>query len=210
MVLTDSAESDPPRGFTTFDEALDDATADLAEPDSKRMRALVRECIAAACEARDILPLMELMELDLPQLMPGDQPAKTRPQTYLYHYGFDGEPLDWRTWAALSESPEWHQHHLRYRFHRAGRQYTVSTIWLGIDVMSCLPPAVPLFWETMIFTGKRRLTVEPHQWRYGSWAAACHGHRQIVAAIRAEQARRRAPRPPMRPRGYRARPALVT
>lgn len=53
----------------------------------------------------------------------------------------------------------------------------LSTVFLGLDHGIC--PSAPVVFETMIFNGKH----DQEQWRYTTYAAAKHGHREAVALV---------------------------
>lgn len=156
----------------------------------------------------DVLPPEVIAALNVPPLLPGE-PLPTGTPLYAevgpdvslrvggsLFRGPNGEPLDGDShhqmlaMIAVRNAPGGE---LRSSFfYRSGVPIDVRTDYLGVDMGTGRGPLpLPLTWETMIFIGG-----EPGDcWRYTTRAAAHHGHRTIVAAVREQQrARRRADR----------------
>lgn len=139
--------------------------------------------------------LDDLEYLELPVLLPGEPaPQVTDHFTEMYRpdgtpYGVYSDDMDaftavWeevmrvKATSGIVSSP----------FYRHGVRISVSTAYLGLA--HNLWGKVPLFWETMVFTGSRGGSDGFCQ-RYASKAAAYHGHAQIVYSIAQAQRERR-------------------
>lgn len=149
----------------------------------------------------DVLPPDVIAALNVPPILPGEPlPAGTPmyaevgPDVSLrvggsIFRGPNGEPLDGDSHhqmlalIAVRNAPGGELRSSTY--YRCGIPIDVRTDYLGIDMNTGGP--LPLPWETMLFIGG-----EPGDcWRYTTRAAAHHGHRTIVAAIREQQRARR-------------------
>jgi hypothetical protein len=94
------------------------------------------------------------------------------------YFDRDGKPLTLWQWAALMESGK--DRHVADDMVGLVR---VSTVWLGLNHNWGLGP--PHIFETMVFGG----TMDEHQWRYPSEAAALAGHDQVVTMVREAEER---------------------
>lgn len=155
---------------------------------------------------KDPIPLPELEDIDPPLLLPGESgPPPGRPGGW---YWPDGTPIDLPRPQLYDAAEQMLRDHRAKRvasstLYRAGVRLWISTVFLGLDHSWGL--GQPVLWETMIFHGgnQRNPGHGCECWRYSSIAAARAGHRQIVATLRAEQARRRAAsRAPLRHLAY--------
>jgi len=92
------------------------------------------------------------------------------------YYNRDGRPIRLMTWAKLLEN-------LKYRVVAQDhyKDYTVSTIWLGLDHNFTGGP--PHIFETVVFYAPNldRETVEIR--RYSTEAEALEGHRQLLELV---------------------------
>jgi hypothetical protein len=142
--------------------------------------------------------LTEVDGLRPPPWLPTDHPYVDTQPTLGRTYGRDGTPIggSWPEQAAvLYEQAA--QCRLRHAsLYRAGVAIAVMTDLVGVDGNTAAPGRPVLPWETMILVGGGRRVRRwlGLRWRYATEGAARAGHAAIVAAIRAEQARRRSRR----------------
>jgi hypothetical protein len=109
------------------------------------------------------------------------------------HYGWDGEPITMRRWAAerLYRPPHVAEEFIHVR---DGIRFWISTVWIGIDHGHRWigdPNYRPLIFETMIFTTTARwnsvfaeINGGDLQWRWATKEQALHGHTRLAGALR--------------------------
>lgn len=106
-------------------------------------------------------------------------PAVYTPHGQRIEHADDG-PAYVRAFAATFDDPRaWRLG--RHRVHHRGGGVTVSTVFLGVD-MNAHQVGPPILWETDIIDAAGEHVA---RWRYASRNAALHGHRTILAALRA-------------------------
>lgn len=136
---------------------------------------------------QDLVPLRSLVpvdELDLPAWMPGDEVKYAVKGVYLYDPAGNPISTDNRDqalrWSELTSDPDNSRVEL---FSGAWGSFEVLTVYLGLNhslIFVGGPGKTPLMmYETMIFGVEDSYTVA----RYGSRAAAWHGHDVVVAAF---------------------------
>lgn len=175
----------------------------------REMRKVLRQLYRSnglAERPKTLARLPELDDLDVPELLPGDEIPTRAPDDSGYglrYYDPYGRPLTGDDTAQSMAFAFYRiQQGMNYTsrcFFRGGVKLWVSTSYLGYDMLGFLTDGQgpPLVWETLVFAGSFRAV---GRWRYGNPGAARHGHAMVVQAIASEQRRRRALVPFIAPR----------
>jgi len=102
--------------------------------------------------------------------MPAHHDAKERPKYYLLN-GKETQPATLEQWAKFMQDGN----RLILRF--IGREFEVSTVFLGLD--HAWGDEEPVLFETMVFGGKH----DQYQERYSTYEEAEEGHNRILQMV---------------------------